>query len=470
MQILRYPELIILIIAGFFTRFWHIGTPPAVVFDEAHFGLYASKYFSHQFYADIHPPLGKMLFAFFGWLGGGVTPGFDFAAGALYPDGINYIALRSFAALTGALLVPLVYIFVRELNFSRRAAFLAAFLVLFDNALIVESRFILLDIPLLFFILLSIYIFLLAEKRRIFSVKWRILSIACGLTLGAAISIKLVGLGALAFVWLILFWRKNIAIKKNALIWAAFLLILPLATYIVIFAFHIALLSNPCVKNCGAMLEPFPKSSPESHILMNEGVYGNILERIAGQNVWIASGTVGSSDKNFYYASPWYSWPFMVRPIPYHQVQIDETHISNIYLLGNPVVWLFGFLGILGTIYFLVKRFLFGYRIVLPKVFDSPPLFYLFAAYLIFFLPFASIAKDTMLYHYLPALLFSIVIFSVSADGILSSFTAKKANIILAGILFLALMGFLYFAPLTYGIPLANGKFLSRLWLPTWNY
>src|SRR3989344_4090709 len=131
-----------------------------------------------------------MLFAFFSWIGGGLSPGFDFGIGTPYPADINYIALRSFAALTGALLVPLVYILVRELNFPRRAAFLAAFLVLVENSLIVQSKFILLDIPLLFFILLSICIFLAAGKYKILSRKWTLLNIVCGLSLGAAISIK----------------------------------------------------------------------------------------------------------------------------------------------------------------------------------------------------------------------------------------------------------------------------------------
>jgi dolichyl-phosphate-mannose-protein mannosyltransferase len=42
--------------------------PNAVVFDEAHFGKFTAHYMRGSYVFDIHPPLGKMTFAFFGWL------------------------------------------------------------------------------------------------------------------------------------------------------------------------------------------------------------------------------------------------------------------------------------------------------------------------------------------------------------------------------------------------------------------
>ena len=51
-------------------RFWHITEPGAVIFDESHFGKFTAHYMRGSYVFDIHPPLGKMTFAFLGWLMG----------------------------------------------------------------------------------------------------------------------------------------------------------------------------------------------------------------------------------------------------------------------------------------------------------------------------------------------------------------------------------------------------------------
>ncbi|HEX9722169.1 MAG TPA: phospholipid carrier-dependent glycosyltransferase [Candidatus Paceibacterota bacterium] len=250
-----YPEIWFLTAAAVFTRFWHLSSPARVIFDETHFGLYATKYLSHEYYFDIHPPLGKLLVALFSWIGG-VSSGFSFELNAPYEDP-SFVALRFLPAFLGALLVPLAYLFVKELGFSRRAAFVAGFLVLFDNALLVQSRFTMLDIPLLFFILLSLYFFILARKTTMFSGKWYTFYTACGLALGAAISTKWMGFGALGIVWFFQFLHGNFFAKPRAqkLFITAFLVVLPIVLYLGVFSVHFALLSDICQENCGYVTE-----------------------------------------------------------------------------------------------------------------------------------------------------------------------------------------------------------------------
>lgn len=50
--------LVLTVIAAF-TRYWRLDRPPAVVFDEHHFGRFTNQYWKGEYFFDIHPPLGK---------------------------------------------------------------------------------------------------------------------------------------------------------------------------------------------------------------------------------------------------------------------------------------------------------------------------------------------------------------------------------------------------------------------------
>lgn len=90
---------------------------------------FGSHYLKHEFYFDVHPPLGKMLVGLSGWLAG-YNGSFGFESGHTYPDDVNYSAMRLFNAFWGALLVPLAYLTARELKMSLKASILAATMVL----------------------------------------------------------------------------------------------------------------------------------------------------------------------------------------------------------------------------------------------------------------------------------------------------------------------------------------------------
>ena len=44
-------------------RFYRISEPRQVVFDEVHFGGFASHYLKGTYFFDVHPPLGKLIIA-----------------------------------------------------------------------------------------------------------------------------------------------------------------------------------------------------------------------------------------------------------------------------------------------------------------------------------------------------------------------------------------------------------------------
>jgi len=468
-------DLIFLGIFSFLTRFFNLAFPPKVVFDEAHFGLYATKYFSHQYYFDIHPPLGKMLLAISGFFGR-IKPGFNFEPNSSYGD-FNFLALRILPALFGSFLVLLIYFFVKELGFSKRVAFLSGFLILFDNAFLVQSRLILLDIILVFFIFLSLYLFILAKRFSLFSWKWCLFNVFLAISLGAVISIKWTGFGALAIVWFLTIFEDRLFSKQKKEILTKFFLIflVPFLIYFLIFVIHFSLIFSPCAPDCGFLLNDYLKQEGLKKLM--DIPEGNLFSKFIKTNRLMLASNLGKGNF-FYYQSDWFSWPLMIRPIQYFK-ESQGIKTSYIYFLGNPFVWWLGIIGIIGYFYLIIKNFLHQFKLKIPQTFYSKNLLIIVLGYLAFLIPFSSIQRFMLMYHYLPALLFSIIIFSIFFEGILEMisspspkdkffFSSKKANFLFLGILIMIFLSFLYFSPLTYGFPLTSEDFQNRMWLDIW--
>uniref|UniRef100_A0A3Q2ZUR2 Protein O-mannosyl-transferase 1 n=1 Tax=Kryptolebias marmoratus TaxID=37003 RepID=A0A3Q2ZUR2_KRYMA len=124
-------------------------------FDEVYYGQFVSLYMKRVFFIDDSgPPLGHMILAL-GYLGG-FDGNFVWNRIGAYPGGVSVWSLRLLPALCGALCVPLVYLLTLELKFSHLSALGAALL----NALIVQSRFMLLESVLIFFTLLAFFSYL----------------------------------------------------------------------------------------------------------------------------------------------------------------------------------------------------------------------------------------------------------------------------------------------------------------------
>lgn len=83
-----------LLLCGTFTRMLRLESPNNVVFDEMHYGKYASLYLKNTFFFDSNPPLGKMIIAFAGYLAG-FDGRFSFdKIGQEYPQELPLFALR----------------------------------------------------------------------------------------------------------------------------------------------------------------------------------------------------------------------------------------------------------------------------------------------------------------------------------------------------------------------------------------
>jgi dolichyl-phosphate-mannose-protein mannosyltransferase len=157
---------------------------PLSRFDEVHFGKFASFYISREYYFDVHPPFAKLLFGLAGWFVG-FDGRFTFEnIGDSYTDAhVPYVGMRALPAILGSLTIPVVYFIMKETGYSTIIAAFSASIILFgmltfdddrqcfahrelDNAHIAQSRLILLDAALIFFMSLTIYAYIRFRKLR----------------------------------------------------------------------------------------------------------------------------------------------------------------------------------------------------------------------------------------------------------------------------------------------------------------
>ncbi|KAI0136513.1 glycosyltransferase family 39 protein [Xylariales sp. AK1849] len=195
--------LAIITALAFISRFWGISHPNEVVFDEVHFGKFASYYLEKTYFFDVHPPFGKLLFALMGWLVG--YDGhfhFENIGDSYVANKVPYVAFRAMPALLGSLTVSVTYLIMWESGYSLPACVVAAGLILLDNAHIGQTRLILLDATLVFAMACSLLCYIKFYKMRHdpFSRKWWKWLILTGFALSCDISTKYVGTFAFATI------------------------------------------------------------------------------------------------------------------------------------------------------------------------------------------------------------------------------------------------------------------------------
>jgi len=300
--------LIVVTVLSFITRYYKINEPDQVVFDEVHFGKFASYYLRRTFYFDVHPPLGRLIVALVSYLVG-YDGHFDFEnIGDSYIDNkVPYIKLRSGIALFGALIPPVVFLIMKNMKFSLPTAILVAALTIFDNGLVTQSRLILLDNMLLLFCFCTVlfWVKFWNERKNPFTPKWWINLALSGVFLGCTLGVKLVGLLVIALIGiatLVDLWRLlDINRKPQALsmtrFWQHFgaralcLIVIPISLYLSFFVvhFHILKYSGP---GDGFMSPRFQRSLQGSEIVkLSVAVpyYANITIKHKDTDVYLHS-------------------------------------------------------------------------------------------------------------------------------------------------------------------------------------
>lgn len=128
----RFLGLLTLLAA--FVRLYKIHHPSSVVFDEVHFGGFASKYIKGRFFMDVHPPLAKLLLTLAGWLAG-FDGEFDFKdIGKDYLEpGVPYVAMRLVPAIMGVMTVPIIFLTLKAAGCRTTVAAMGSGLLIFGK-------------------------------------------------------------------------------------------------------------------------------------------------------------------------------------------------------------------------------------------------------------------------------------------------------------------------------------------------
>ncbi len=172
----EYKWLCLLVVVILVMHFSIIKIPDKPVFDEVHYVTDARGIINGQetIRAE-HPSLGKL-----------------FVIAGMLIFGDNPLGWRFFSVILGAISIVLFYLICRNLQMSRRASFLATFLLAFENFTFVLSGMAMLDVACLTFTLAAFWLYLRGDYP------------ASGIMVALSALAKLNG--ALAIIAILLHW------------------------------------------------------------------------------------------------------------------------------------------------------------------------------------------------------------------------------------------------------------------------
>lgn len=325
------------------TRIYSLGTIKEMYFDEIYHSFTAKLVLHNDpkawefwnpnpegfAYEWTHPPVSKL----------GMVIGMKIF-------GENSFGWRFPQAILGTLSVLMVYLLTLEIFKDRLSAILSAAVFSLDGLPLVLSRMGMNDSYVLFFSLLSIYLFV--KDRNFWS----------AFAFGLAIASKWSGI----YTFPIILISHFVFHKKLKISYLSFLII-PIAVYI---------------SSYGVMFAT-------GH------TWTNFVDT-QKQMWWYHTSLVAEHP----YTSPAWSWPLLLRPIYLYDGQVVNGLVARIYAFGNPIVFWFGLFSIILSIAISWQE-------------RNKKLGFVVFSYLIFFLPWIASPRIMFLYHYLPSIPFMAI-------------------------------------------------------------
>lgn len=430
----------------------------SMYFDEIYHGRTAYE-FLHGLtsYENTHPPLGKILIA----LGVSIF-------------GMNPFGWRIIGTLLGIVMVPLVYLFARQLTGDRLLASLACVLFAFDFMHFTQTRIATIDVYITFFVILMYY-FMYQYSRISFydrSLKQTFLPLgACGICMGLGIACKWTGMYAGCGLALIFFsvlyrrYREYVYASTD-----------PSGHTDGISHRHILEQFGPCAKRTIVFCLVFFVAVPGLIYLLSylpfrdysdRGLIGRLL-----YNQQTMFGYHSTLESTHDFSSAWYEWPIIKRPIWYYSRIITKTAEGGlregISAFGNPAVWWPGIAAFPYMIYLWAKK-------------KDRTAAFLIIGYMAQYLPWFFVTRITFIYHYFPSVVFVVLMivhsfrqWTEQPSGSmveLSRMVRKRRMLLAATVLYgiIAVNLFLLFYPVLSGAPVEAAYVAKYLrWFETW--
>jgi dolichyl-phosphate-mannose-protein mannosyltransferase len=393
-KILRIVLYVILAFA-FLTRIFDLSSPRTMYFDEVY----------HAFTAKVM--MGADSAKAWEWWN---TPPEGFAYEWTHPPlaklgmvlgmlifGQNSFGWRIPEALLGFGAVFMVYKLAKTIFKDEAVGVISAGVFSLDGLPLVMSRIGMNDSYILFFSLLSIYFFI---KQK---------DLPSAIAYGLAISSKWSALWAIPILFILWLKRKN---KFSISLFLSFSII-PITIY---------------------LLTYLP--------MFTTGHDLSVWWGMQKQMWWYHTGLVATHP----YTSPWWSWPFMIRPIYLYTSDEVAGMVARIYAIGNPFVFWLGIASVVTC----------GFYSFLEK---NKKLAFVVFSYLIFFVPWAASPRIMFIYHYLP----SIPFLAIATGYILRRFPK-----LILGYLLICLSVFIYFYPHWAGLSVPLWLDRSYYWVSNW--
>ena len=410
-------------------------------------------------YFDPEPPLAKLFIAAGEWGYGWYRAHFEGATGDYIDLGFNTFGWRIAAAIAGTLSIPMIYLFARRLWSNRFFAIAAATLASFDGMFFIQSRIGMIDIFPIFLILLAYFLFLLHIQSR--TPRSSVISLfMLGIALGLGIAAKWIVLAAFASIVFLLIARAvrrhvdiHVGLPGNP-IWAwgrgegpAIAGGVRWPTYIAVAIVALAVIP---VAIYGASWYPF----------FARGQFHNLADLIDYQKTsYIYHATLRATHP---YGSPWWSWPFLSRPVLYYAeyTGLGVDHFTGQPLvgwmvnLGNPWIWWTSLPSVVALPYFIIRHRSFPATVIL-------------LGFMTQYLPWSQISRVTFLYHMFGGLIFMILALAFVL-ALLAERLPATGRRLLAAHLVIAISFFLYFYPVWTALPISNSALFEATGTPPW--
>lgn len=256
-------------------------------------------------------------------------------------QGAMYAYLRMLPAFFSAGVPPFAYLAADALGLSEPAALVASAWLLFDNCVVGEGKFILVDSQLFFWTVFAMWAYFRSRTARKFTREWQVWLFLTGMGLCFTFSVKWTGLGLVGIVGLDVavglladlaevgdldLWLRDFFTKL------VLLLLWPMCVYFFIFFLHFWLLPKTGSGDA-FMSNEFKARLIGTTVPAGVEPQSTLMSVFELHRVMFVANE-GLSAEHFW-GSRWYQWPVMAgRGVLYW-----TGPGAKIYLLGNPMVW-----------------------------------------------------------------------------------------------------------------------------------